>query len=98
MEEKSTTTDFKAKLFLLGWSCEPVEKDDDVYTMEDWINNVKVGGFIDYDGFGDYAIDGYKYQPPCNEDNVYAEPWVYPSDVKKGKINMGFTHIVWYNR
>ena len=73
---------------------EPVEWEEwdgngDMFTLKNWIANVKGGGFIDYDGFGHYS-DGKR------ESNKT----VSPSHVKKGWLlkNPEFTHIIWYNR
>jgi hypothetical protein len=80
----------------------------DVYTIEHWIGNVEIKGFIDYDGFGNLAT----------KDKV-TDIMVKPSFVKDGKIvkamksfrpetmepidedflkKNNLTHIVWYNR
>lgn len=58
--------------------------------MEDWIAIVESGGFIDYDGMGDYS----------DSKNIFHEglKWVHPSDVKSGRIDRSYSHIVWYNR
>lgn len=66
---------------------EPIEKDDDVYTIEQFKGICKDGGFIDYDGFGVYA-----YEDKKSDINIY------PSDVQKGNVRNDFTHVVWYNR
>ena len=66
---------------------EPIDKDDDVYTIEKFIGMCKGGRFIDYDGFGVYAFEDKK-------SNIE----IYPSDVIKGNLRTDFTHIVWYNR
>lgn len=66
---------------------EPIEKDDDVYTIEQFKGICKDGGFIDYDGFGVYAYKDKK-------SNIE----IYPSDVQKGNVRSDFTHVVWYNR
>jgi len=66
---------------------EPIEKDDDIYTIKQFIDMCKGGGFIDYDGFGVYAFEDKK-----------SDIHVYPSDVQKGIIRNDFTHVVWYNR
>lgn len=87
----------KAKLLLLGYTFKPIENGDDVYTLDEWISMCEDGGFIDYDGMGDYAIGGEKASPPYNGRDDFS-PWVQPSDVKNGKIDKRFTHIVWYNR
>lgn len=58
-----------------------------VMSLEDFIDNVKCGGFIDYDGFGNYVKDG-------KESNIE----IHPSDVKHDAIRTDFDTIVWYNR
>lgn len=61
-------------------------------TIKEWIDHVKTGNFIDYDGFGLYAdpIKGIM----CNDmDNP-----VKPSHVEKNLIDKKWTHIIWYNR
>lgn len=72
----------------------PVEWDDipdygDLMTIEEWIECVESGGFIDYDGHGNYS-NGEKVS-----DHI-----VHPSDVAAEQIikRDDFTHVVWYNR
>lgn len=62
----------------------------DVMPIDEWMDCVRSGGFIDYDGYGNFATET-KYLPCHN---------VYPSMVKKpGFIFPAWaTHIVWYNR
>lgn len=57
-------------------------------TWEEWVETVKWGGFIDYDGFGYYAVGDWELQGRH----------LKPSHLKTGKILHGFTHVVWYNR
>jgi hypothetical protein len=76
----------------------------DIFSLEDWMENVKVGGFIDYDGFGNLATKG-----------KMSELMIKPSYVKNGKITIvcfefdfdntfpyedewKFTHVIWFNR
>ena len=59
----------------------------DHMTMKDWLQCVADGGFIDYDGNDYYATETEE-----------SEIVVIPSDVKKGKIDKRWTHIVWCNR
>ena len=59
----------------------------DVMSLKDFIENVKCGGFIDYDGYGNYVKDG-------KETDIE----IYPSDVKKGNIRKDFDTIIWFNR
>ena len=56
-------------------------------TMEEWIDCVEGGGFIDYDGFGQYSDGESQY-----------DVWIYPSWVKQNRIDKTFSHVVWYNR
>lgn len=70
----------------------PYELDDipdyaDVMTLQVFIENVNDGGFIDYDGFGHYVLDG-------KETNIT----IYPSDIKHGAIRQEFDSVAWYNR
>lgn len=55
--------------------------------IEEYIEYIEGGYFIDYDGFGYYATE-------TQVSNFIARP----SDLKNGKLRKDFTHIVWYNR
>jgi hypothetical protein len=59
----------------------------DVMPLKDFIDCVEGGGFIDYDGSGNYVLNG-------KETNIA----VYPSDVKHGAIRWEFDSVAWYNR
>lgn len=59
----------------------------DVMSLANFIECVKDGEFIDYDGFGYYVRDG-------KESNII----IHPSDVKNGNIRKDFDTIIWYNR
>lgn len=62
----------------------------DLMTIEEWLENVECGGFIDYDGSGTLA-----YKDKMSDIDVY------PSMVKSGMFQMirgDFTHVVWFNR
>ncbi len=88
----------------------PIDKSDsdlDLIPIDDWIDYVNTGGFIDYDGHGRLATE-----------NDYSNLVVYPSYVNNNKITRvsiqfgesekieeedipqfaQFTHIIWYNR
>jgi len=57
-------------------------------SIKEWVRGVKDGGFIDYDGYGYYSVDGKK-----------SNKVVYPSGLGKFKIrDKEFTDIIWYNR
>jgi hypothetical protein len=60
----------------------------DLMPLSDWIEMVKMGGFIDYDGHGHYS-DGIQ---------MLGDVYVKPSDVKKGNVDRRYSHIVWFNR
>jgi len=59
----------------------------DVMSLNDFIEAVKNGWFIDYDGFGNYVRDG-------KETNIM----VFPSDVEHKSLRKDFDTIIWYNR
>jgi len=56
-------------------------------TVEDFVECVVSGGFIDYDGSGTYVKDGRLTNITIN-----------PSDVRHDAIRKEFTEIVWFNR
>jgi len=56
-------------------------------TLNDFVKNVSSGGFIDYDGSGNYS-DGIQESDVC----------ILPSDVEVGNYRKDFTHVIWYNR
>jgi len=58
-----------------------------VMTLRQFIGSVESGGFIDYDGSGNYIINGKM----TNID-------IYPSDVKHKSIRKEFKKIIWFNR
>lgn len=62
-------------------------KSGDVMSLEDFVESVKNGDFIDYDGYGHY-VRGDK------ESDVT----IIPSDVIANKIRTDFDTIIWYNR
>jgi len=59
----------------------------DVMPLSDFIDRVKSGGFIDYDGSGDYVKDG-----------KISNITIYPSDVKHNSIRNDFDTIIWFNK
>ncbi len=83
-----------SRLVFLIESQTPVEWADlpkygDLMRIEDWIECVEDGGFIDYDGSGTYS-DGERM----------SNKTVHPSDVNADQLikNEEFTRIVWFNR
>lgn len=66
---------------------EPIPSYGDHMTMEHFVNCCQVGGFIDYDGSGQYATA-----------TEMSDIIVEPSDIKSGVYRKDFTHVVWFNR
>lgn len=64
-----------------------LSKGADRMSLIDFIEDVKDGYLIDYDGFGHYVKD--------NKDSGIT---IIPSDVEKNSIRKDFTEIVWFNR
>lgn len=67
------------------------KKNDDVMTIQEFIESVESGFFIDYDGIGYLGTkDGY-----CDSNSIL------PSQLESCKdklLHSGFTHVVWFNR
>jgi len=55
--------------------------------LDKFIDFVKEGGFIDYDGFGNYV-----------KNNEISDIEIYPSDLKYHSIRKDFDTIIWFNR
>ena len=62
----------------------------DLMTVANFLVGVECGGFIDYDGHGNWS----------NGTKCLASHTVYPSAVKEGitKVPQWATHIMWFNR
>ena len=59
----------------------------DVMSLKKFISCCEEGGFIDYDGFGEYIKDGKT-----------SGITIHASDVKYKKVRTDFTEMVWFNR
>lgn len=59
----------------------------DVMSLNDFIESVKDGGFIDYDGSGTYVRDG-------KISNIS----IHPSDVDNNSVRKDFDTIIWFNK
>jgi hypothetical protein len=68
------------------YGCSP-KGEDDVYTVEEFLDHCDNGSFIDYDGFG------FPVKDKLSDESI----WVKPSNAKE-TIPKDATHIVWYNR
>lgn len=77
----------KVKFSATGrYGCGPGDEDD-VYTIEEFLQLCDSGSFIDYDGFG-YPVKDSMADPSI---------MVNPSSAKYS-IPKDATHIVWFNR
>jgi hypothetical protein len=56
-------------------------------SLDEFIGHCKSGGFIDYDGYGNY----------CTEDKM-TDITILPSDIKAGMYRNDFEKIIWFNR
>jgi hypothetical protein len=87
-KEVKELSELESKLrMLMEPEFKPMPTYGDKMSLAEFIDNVKHGGFIDYDGFGNYTKDG-------KMSNIE----IYPSDVKKGNIRKDFDSIIWFNR
>ena len=77
----------RERRMIMPYELEELPTYGDVMSLEDFIECVKAGGFIDYDGYGHYVKDGM-------ETNIS----IHPSDVKHKAIRKEFDTIVWINR
>lgn len=64
-----------------------------ILTRDDYINNCKSYGFIDYDGYGE-PVDAEGYT--CMPDDAKND-FCYPSNMGED-LPENCTHVVWYNR
>ena len=86
-QAKLRTLDRELRMLLPCELIDDVKTDDDVMSIGEFINAVKSGLFIDYDGYGRYVKDGKKT-------NIQ----ILPSDIKYRAIRKEFDTIVWFNK
>lgn len=67
------------------YGCGP-DSEDDVYTVEEFREHCKRGLFIDYDGDGHPAKDGF------------ADPKILLKPSNLELIPADATHVIWFNR
>lgn len=77
----------REKRMMMPYTLDEIPEYADVMSLEDFIECVKSGGFIDYDGEGNYVLDG-------KETNIS----IFPSDVKHDAIRWEFDSVAWYNK
>ena len=77
----------REKRMIMPYTLQEIPNYGDIMTLEYFIKNVKIGGFIDYDGSGNYL----EFNKMTNID-------IYPSDVEFDKVRRQFDRIIWFNR
>lgn len=63
----------------------------DLFTRDEFRENVESGWFIDTDGDGQYS----------NENGEWTRKWLSPSSFTLDEVNnknMEYTHVIWYNK
>jgi len=65
----------------------PIPEYGDLIEIEEFIDMCEDGGFIDYDGWGNYS-----------NGSEMSDISVCPSDITSGNLQEGWTHVVWFNR
>ena len=68
-------------------SLQPIPEYCDLMTIAQFVESVKTGLFIDYDGHGYYANSKYM-----------STVLVTPSDIRRCGPLQGWTHVAWFNR
>jgi len=86
-ESKAISKLDREKRMIMPYELSELSEYGDVMSIEDFIDTVKSGGFIDYDGFGYYVKDD-------KETNIV----IIPSDVKHNSIRKEFNEVIWFNR
>ena len=68
----------------------PIPDYGELMTKQDFINNVMLAAYTDYDGSGYYA----------NATSYFRDVPAIPSEIYTGKIVTGpdITHVVWFNK
>ena len=77
----------REKRMIMPYRLQEIPNHGDIMTLEEFIKCVKSGGFIDYDGSGNYL----EFNKMTNID-------IYPSDVEFDKVRREFNRIIWFNR
>ena len=77
----------------MPYELEKIPDYGDVMLLSDFIEDVKCGNFIDYDGNGQYIKSGEK-----GEEDMMTNIDIYPSDIEDGVIRKEFDKIAWFNR
>lgn len=84
--DPSSKDDIQYGVFVPGFHTSTSQANGDVMSRETWLNAVKCGMFIDYDGYGRGILEG----------GTLIQSVVVPS--KANELDSRVEWIVWYNR
>ena len=77
----------REKRMMMSYELDDIPDFADVMPIKQFIECVDNGLFIDYDGSGNYVLNGKETNVP-----------IYPSDVEHGAIRWEFDSVAWYNK
>lgn len=77
----------REKRLIIPYKLSKISDLGNVMSLNEFIENVNDGGFIDYDGYGNYIMNNQK-----------TDIVIYPSDVRNDSIRYEFDTIIWFNR
>jgi hypothetical protein len=75
------------KRMIMSYELSDIPKYGNVMSLNNFISSVKCGGYIDYDGSGNYI-----------KDDKMTNITIYASDVNHNSIRKEFDKIIWFNR
>jgi hypothetical protein len=86
-----------------GLKWRPIEEEDTVIELKEWLQNVSDRYFADYDGHGEYAtkteVSNIAVCPSDITDGIEKfKRGVFDISKDELKIPSWATHVVWYNR
>jgi hypothetical protein len=77
----------REKRMICPYVLSEIPEESDVMSLDNFISNCKEGYFSDYDGSGNYCING-----------KMTDIDIYPSDIHFKSIRKEFDTIVWFNK
>ena len=93
MAEGLSSDEIVDRLFSLG----PIPAYGDHMTIDEFVECVRCGGFIDYDGSGNYATADYMSSRSVSPSEVFPDNMAEGHE-REPNLEPGWTHIVWFNR
>ena len=87
LNEKCEICDFRFFCFTNTIKLVPQPDYGDLFTIEEFKKHCEGGSFIDYDGSAYYATD-----------KLMTRIAVTPSEIRNGKVDKRWSHIMWFNK